>query len=366
MWRARAVVLPDGTAPAEIAITDGHFTTSATSDGPTASAPLLPGGWLLPGGLVDAHVHLTMNFGRVMAAADGSDALVAANSAAHVRTGVLACRDAGAAWGGLPRPQPGGPRLQRAGSIMAPAGRGYPHVCRTVEADDLIACALQDVEAGATWVKIMADFPGPDGNWYTAPPNYPRTRLSELVREVHAVGARVMAHSTGLAAGDLIAAGVDAIEHGMALTRDQVEAMAQQQIAWTATLATAHKHIGALAQEPTPVGAYLRAQFDRLRDLFPFAVTLGVPLLAGSDELGIGGLASELRYLEHFGLSRPQALAAASTTARRWLRFPHVRSSDSTNVVSDAVLYEADPRHDLDVLRHPVAVVMNGQVVVGP
>ena len=76
-----------------------------------------------------------------------------------------------------------------------------------------------------------------------------------------------MGHSTGLGATDLVAAGADSIEHGMALTRDLVEQMAERRIAWTLTLATAYKHVGGLAEQQSPVGSYLRSQFDVL----PFA-----------------------------------------------------------------------------------------------
>lgn len=314
---------------------------------------------MLPGGLVDAHVHLTMNFGRVMPHADGSDALVAANAAAQRRAGVLALRDAGHAWGGVPREPPDGPRLQRAGSLIAPPGRGYPQVCRTAAPDALVATALEEIAAGAAWVKILADFPGADGNWFAAPSNYPREVVATLVREAHAAGARVMAHSTGLGAPDLVAAGVDSIEHAMVLTRDLVEAMADRRIAWTCTLATAERHVGALAAQPSPMGAYLRGQLDRIRELLPLAVERGVPVITGTDEIGMGALATELSALTRFGLTASQALAAGSTAARSWLSFPLVADGR----VADLVTYDADPRLDLRVLGRPAAVVFAGRLV---
>lgn len=122
-WHVRGVVLPDGDRSCDWWIVDGHLT-----DELVAGASDLPGAWVLPGGLVDAHTHLTMNFGHAMPHADGSDDLIAANGAAQLRAGVLALRDAGHAWGGVPRECPDGPRLQRAGSLIAPPGRGYPNV----------------------------------------------------------------------------------------------------------------------------------------------------------------------------------------------------------------------------------------------
>jgi imidazolonepropionase-like amidohydrolase len=350
-----AAPLPEGGAPVHWWIAEGRVTRT-----PVPGARDLPGGWLLPGGLVDAHMHLTMNFGRVMPHADGSDALMAANGRAQRAAGVLALRDAGCAWGGVPSESAAGPRLQRAGSLMAPPGRGYPGVCRPVPEHALVAAALEEVAAGAAWVKLLGDFPGADGNWFAAPSTYSRDVLTKVVREVHAAGARVMGHSTGLGAADLVAAGVDSVEHGMALTPDLVAQMADRGLAWTCTLATAVKHVGALAEAPTPVGAYLRAQLDRVRELLPLAAARGVPLLAGTDEIPMGALALKLQRMTEYGLTPTQALAAGSTAARAWLGFPLVAPDGPADLVTFAV----DPRVDLDELTRPAAVLFAGRLVV--
>lgn len=350
-WHLHGVLLPHGIEPQDWWIVDGRLT-----DRPAPGASDLPGGWILPGGLVDAHVHLTMNFGKAMPCEDGSDALIAANSAAQRKAGVLAIRDAGCAWGGVPRESVEGPRLQRAGSLIAPPGRGYPNVCRLASQDDLLTVALEEIAAGAQWVKVLGDFPGVDGNWFAAPSNYPRDVLVTLVREVHSAGARVMGHSTGLGAADLIAAGVDSVEHGMALTTDLIKAMADGGIAWTLTLATAHKHVGAVASLQNPVGVYIRGQLDRLRDLLPMAAEIGVPILAGTDEIGMGALAEELQWLTRYGLTPARALAAGSTSGRTWLGFRPVSAGD----LADLVTYDVDPRAGLDVLKRPAAVLYGG------
>lgn len=354
-WHLQAVPLPHGGVPVQWWIDGGRV--SAT---PIPGARNLPGRWVLPGGLVDAHVHLTMNPGVVMPHADGSPALVAANAAAQRAAGVLAVRDAGYAWGGVPSEPAAGPRLQRAGSVMALPGRGYPNVCQDVPADELVFTALADVAAGASWVKVIADYPWADGNWFAAPATYSREVLTRLVREVHAAGARVMGHATGLGAAELVAAGVDSVEHGMALTPDLIAQMADRGIAWSCTLATAHKHVGPLAEQQTPVGAYLRAQLDRVRDQLPRALAAGVPILAGTDEIPMGALARELRRLTDYGLSPAQALDAGSVAARRWLGFPEVAPGGP----ADLVLFEDDPRQDLDALQRPAAVIVGGVRVV--
>jgi imidazolonepropionase-like amidohydrolase len=208
-------------------------------------------------------------------------------------------------------------------------------------------------------VKVIADFPGPDGNWFAAPPTYPRDVLARLVREVHAAGARVLGHSTGHGAVDLVAAGIDSVEHGMTITSELAAEMADKGIAWTTTLATAYKHVGPLAAQDGPVGAYIRAQLDRLREVLPAALGRGVTLMAGTDEIAMGALARELEYLVEFGLTPTEALAAGSTAARTWLGFPDAGGDGAV----DLVLYESDPRRDLSVLRQPSAIVFDGVLV---
>lgn len=352
-WHMRAVRLPDGTQPEEWWIVDGRV-----SDQPIAGARELPGGWFLPGGLVDAHAHLTMNFNS-FPLPDGGDELIAANLAAQRRAGVLAVRDAGLAWGGQPARADlrHGPRLQSAGRLLAAPGRGYPQVCAHVPAEGLVDAALEDIRAGAAWVKILADFPGPDGDWFAAPPSYPLETLEAVVRAAHAAGVRVMAHSTGRAASDLVRAGVDSIEHGMVLSGDLLEPMADRGIAWSLTIGTALMHVGPFAALDSPVGAYIRGALDRVRELLPLAASLGVPLLAGTDELPHGAIARELAALLEFGLTPAQAIAAASTGARAYLGLP----AFGPGAPGDLVTFAADPRADLAALARPAAVVFNGQ-----
>lgn len=351
-WHLRAVRLPDGDTTEEWWIVDGQF-----SERPVPGARELPGGWFLPGGLVDAHMHSTMNFNGY-SLADGSDALIAANLAAQRAAGVLAVRDAGLAWGGRYGPAlETGPHVQSAGSLLAAPERGYPGICTWVPAEQLVAVALDELRRGVQWVKIMADFPGPDGDWYQAPPSYPLDALEALVRAVHAAGARVMAHSTGRAAGDLVRVGVDSIEHGMNLNGELLEQMARRKIAWVLTLGTALKHSGPIAAQDNPVGHYVRAQLNRVRELLPLAASLGVPLLAGTDELPHGALAEELAIIHSYGLTPRQVIAAASTGARDFLRFP----AFAVNTPLDLTLYASDPRDDLAVLSHPSAVVFGGR-----
>ena len=270
-------------------------------------------------GLVDAHVHLAFDF-----TGDGpppGTERLAANRERLRAAGIVAARDAGR----LPSSPPvTGEGIVGADLFLAPAGGFHGDRHRAVAPDALVATALAQVDAGHAWVKLMADFPGPDGDWFAPRVAYDTDLVGELVTAVHGAGARVMAHVSGPLVGTLVELGVDSIEHGPLADEAVLRAMAERGTLWTPTVATIAAHVGALAQ---------------WRESIPRAVALGVPVLAGSDELGAGALWREVVGLhEHGGLTPEQAFAAATDVPRRVLGLPAEEDA--------AVACRADPRVD--------------------
>jgi imidazolonepropionase-like amidohydrolase len=291
----------------------------------------------LPGGLVDAHFHAALDFeDRGLS----RKRLIELNLAALRRAGVLAARDVGqppdAPW--LEQ----GERLVAARTLLAPPGRYFPGLSEPTPPERLVDTAVAQVRAGARWVKVVADFPGPDGNWFAAPANYPPETLRAMADTVHAEGGRVAAHTTGTAVAGAVLAGADTIEHGPTLDEALIEEMARRGTAWVPTLWAAARHI-----PPAVLGGFA----ERLRPLLARALRLGVPVLAGSDETPAGKLHLEVAALvELGGLLPEQALQAATTDARRVLDLPVCNG--------DVVTYAGDPREDIGVLAAPLSVVV--------
>jgi imidazolonepropionase-like amidohydrolase len=308
--------------------------------------------YALPGGLVDAHAHLTLDLAKT-GLATGSRALIKANLDKQLQSGVLALRDAGQVPNGIIRDS--SLQVVRAGAMLAPEGRYHPGLYPPTPAENLISQALEEVEGGAQWVKIIADFPGPDDNWFQPIVNYPIELIAQLVSEVHAVGARVMTHVSGPLVADLIRVGVDSIEHGPEVTEALVKEMAERGTAWIPTLWTVHRSIAPLAQLDNPIGNKVREVMGRWRETLPLAVQLGVPVLAGSDEAPHGSLHLEIEALVQFGLSPIEAIKAASSVARNYFNLP-ARAND-------VVLYARDPREEVAALAHPALVIHRGRVI---
>ncbi len=297
-WRVQGTQLPDGTDLAAGVTADGAWTTRPPDD-----AEPLPGRYVLPG-LVDAHSHLSVAPGRDgMPKALDLAATRAQLERAHA-AGVTGIRDTGS---------PGslslrlGPEILASGRFLAPPGRYIPALLPDpVPEERLVDAALAEIAAGARWIKLVGDFPRFDRDTRDVEPTYSTAAVVRLIEAAHAAGARVAAHTTGPYATELIAAGVDSVEHGTALTEADLGRLAERGAAWTPTLCAS------LGDN--------QERLERLGHLLRRADQLGVTILTGSDV--VGTIPAEVALLTSLGLSPAAALAAATTNARRFLDLP--------------------------------------------
>ena len=343
-WQIRAVRLPDGDA-----VEDSWLTASGWSDQPVEGAEELPGRFALAG-LVDAHSHLS--FG---AAGDGPLPLDRAGAEANLdrwgRDGVSLLRDAGGDPSVVLRlpDAPGRPFVVAAGRHLAPAGFYFEAVHDPVEASDLVRVAMEELAAGARWVKLVADFSSAASRAAGAPvtePTYDLDVVRELVEATHAAGARLAAHVTTDLVADLVRIGIDSVEHGTALEEDTVDEMAARGTAWTPTLCAT---LSLPDDPPEERRRLVTERRERFRELLPHAVRSGVPVLTGSDV--VGSVPAEVALLVDCGLQPIDALRAATTTAVGFL---------GAEAPPAVVTYHQDPREDPSMLTTPAAVVIGG------
>ena len=105
----------------------------------------------------------------------------------------------------------------------------------------------------------------------------------------------------------------------------------------------------------------MRAALDAQPAAVARAHAAGVTVLAGTDagQGPHGAIVDQITMLADAGMPVTAAIGAASWTARRWLGMACLEPG----APADLVLYGADPRIDLDVLRRPALIVMDGQVI---
>ena len=323
------------------------------SGSPSGDSERLPGRYALPG-LVDAHAHLTVLDDHTL----GDAALARGRLAEYAAAGVATVRDMGGrsevTLALATAPQPGLPAVLAAGRFLAPEGRYFPGMHEPVTADGLAAAALHEISGGATWLKLIGDFPllDPCGRPVAGSlaPTYDLDTVKELLDLARAHGARVAVHTQSRHVDELVASGGDSVEHGEWLGEDAVDARGARGGAWTPTLAAI---TDVRADASAKRRAYAAEASERLRALLPRAIASGVQVLAGTDT--VASVAHEIALLARHGLTPEEALAAGSTAAA-WL-YPPLQATDSL------VTYETDPRDDPEVLSTPAAVVIRGQRV---
>jgi imidazolonepropionase-like amidohydrolase len=299
---------------------------------------------------VDSHAHLTMPGGAqwIARGADPTADLVDAaerNAAALINSGVRWIRDVGSVrradtpdgveralalslrdqWRGrpdFPYIRAAGTWLTRSGSL--PAGLAI----EADDADGLLEAALGQLDDGADLVKLYLD--GPDAG--VAP--WSADEVRAVVAAVHARGATVAAHGSGLANCRLGAdAAVDTLEHGFMLDADAAATLATNGVTLVSTLSVISSWQG--FETTTTVDRFASAEGrqriaerrEQAEHSIGLAHAAGVKIAAGSDFGGgsvrAGHLAWEVEGLVRAGLEPWEALGAATWRGGDVLGDPH-------------------------------------------
>jgi imidazolonepropionase-like amidohydrolase len=274
----RGVVLPEG-EQRDLWIVDGSISTEPVRDARTLATRC----WVMPG-LVDAHCHVGL-------AADGAvpDAEAERQALADRAAGALLLRDAGS---------PADtrwiddrfdlPKIIRAGRHIARPKRYLRNYGDEVEPEDLVGAVERQAARGDGWVKIVGDWIDRDTG--DLGPLWPAEVAAAAIARAHELGVRMTAHVFAeRAASELVAAGIDSIEHGTGLDEATIALMAERQVALVPTLVQLEnfESFAATAETKFPVYArHMRALYARRLRVFRAAYEAGVPIFAGTDAGG--------------------------------------------------------------------------------
>ncbi len=316
-------------------------------------------GWTVPG-LVDAHCHVGLDAHGAV-----DEATTEAQALADRDAGTLLVRDAGSPadtrW---IDDRVDLPKIIRAGRHIARTKRYIRNYAHEIEPDELPARMVQEARAGDGWVKIVGDWI--DRAAGDLAPCWPLEALRAGIAAAHAEGARVTAHCFGEEClPDLLAAGIDGIEHGTGFGAGTIETAATQGVAVVPTLV----NIATFPQLAAPARGRFDAWADHMLALherrYATVAALheaGVPVHVGTDAGGSlphGLVAAELAELVTAGLSPLDALDAGCWASRTWLGSPGLEEGAD----ADLVVCAEDPRADVRPLANPTAVVLRGKQV---
>lgn len=349
----RGVLLP-GTEVVDLWVVEGRVTFEPVADALTVATDA----WIMPG-LVDAHCHIGMG---PQGPTDADD----------VERQALADRDAGtllARSPGVPTDtswvddREDLPRLIRAGRHIARPKRYIRNLAEEVEPDELVEEVRTQARAGDGWVKIVGDWIDRDAG--DLRPLWPADVARAAIDAAHEEGARVTAHCFDeQSVTELVDAGIDGIEHGTGLDDATIATMAERGVSLVPTLVNIETfpEIAAAGEAKFPTyAAHMRALHERRFETIGKAIDAGVPVYAGTDAGTViphGLIADEVELLARVG-GAELALGAASWDARAWLGADGLTEGAS----ADLVVFDADPRTDLSVVRDPKLIVLRGRIV---
>jgi imidazolonepropionase-like amidohydrolase len=293
---------------------------------------------LLPG-LIDAHVHLTMDADALNKTGGGESDVFAALRAAHaaaatLRAGFTTVRDMGgrnhaeielrhAIEAGLAT----GPRTLCAGKIVSatcPAAEQYAGMYAEADGvDAVIAAAGEQIERGSDLVALIATGTAFEADGDPREVRYSLEELTVGVGTAHAAGLPAAVHAEGIdGIWNGLRAGADTIELGTFLCEDESAAvwMAEHDVTLVPTMTV----FDSLLDAPDDVDLGVsRGEVAQLRDAnrrsVEMALHTGVKIACGGNTgmalQAHGTNARELRLLSDAGLTPQQRLAAATTTA---------------------------------------------------
>lgn len=345
------------------------------------SQPAVPGEILdlskftvLPG-FIDSHDHVCLDPGDEIAQANEPLAWLAIRGAARVKkiieAGVTTVRNAGeheridlslkrAINAGLIP----GPYLVTAGVwICRTGGHGWIDEREADGEWELRKAIREQVKFGTDWIKIMVTGGLSTPNSDPMMSDYTREEIFSAVDEAHRLGKKIAAHAHGGRGVDfLIEAGVDSIEHGFYLTKEQLKEMAKKRI----YLCSTYGIIKAIIDEPSSP-EYSRQGCIKVQanifDVLTNAIQENVPVVVGTDG-NHGKLAVELEALIKSGYNASQALKSITSQAANLLGMTDQIGSIEAGYKADLVAIEGDPFNDIYAIENIKMVIREGKVLL--
>jgi imidazolonepropionase-like amidohydrolase len=341
--------------------------------------------WVMPG-IMDAHTHVTQSVKyfreldhNYLVEATGLRALRGLHTAQTLlNAGITTVRDVGndanfaavdlrkaidAGWFV-------GPTVQTAGKIIAPYGGQSTGIPQEIgpfwrfeyydadSPDEIRKAVRENIFYGADLIKLVAD---------NSPYHYSVEEIRAAVEEAHHAGRPVAVHVLGGEAADnVIAGGVDSIEHGFNLTDDQLQRMKEKGIYLSGTdFPAIHFEEGGFPGAKK-IGADI---IDRLRRAYKIGVKMGFSTDIVTDYKDEDRAAMTWDYLAVWraaGVPNAEILKCMTTNDAELLRIQKQRGAIAAGLFADIIAMPANPLDDIESLRKIDFVMKNGAIVRRP
>jgi len=265
-----------------------------------------------------------------------------------------------------------GPTLQCAGKIIGPFGgqsKGMPeevggfwlHEYIDAETADEVRKAIhQNIYYGADVIKLATD----NSDYF-----YTEEEIRAAADESHNAGRALAVHVYGgRAADNVIRGGADSLEHGFALTVEQLKMMKEKGVYLVGT-DFPEAHLAGLNPSNETL-ADAKKLGDQIVERLKNANKIGVKMAFGSDTVtGMPGRTRADMVFDYLavwkaaGVSNADILKAMTTNCAELLRVNKERGAIAAGQFADIIAMPGDPLQEIETLRKVNFVMKNGKVV---
>jgi len=255
-----------------------------------------------------------------------------------------------------------GPTIVNAGIIIAPYGGQFhlqpekkdlatPEYLFADTRDEMLKTIQQNIHFGAKLIKIVVD----DQDYI-----YSVDDIRYIVAQAHASGLKVAAHCwTHAGAHNAAEAGVDSIEHGFAMTDDDLELAKKNNVVLVGTEMTENltREIG--------LPEWHAILVDRLRRAYRVGVTMAygtdVDLALPNETRGTLAI-SEIDSWVEAGVPPADILRALTINAARLLGVDKERGALKPGLAADIIAVPQNPLDNIQTLKHVSFVMKDGAI----
>ncbi|MEA2571723.1 MAG: hypothetical protein QOI24_3724 [Acidobacteriota bacterium] len=227
----------------------------------------------------------------------------------------------------------------------------------------------EQIAHGADWIKVYADrsyFIDEDGG-LSSIPTFTLDEMKAIVDESHRLRHKVAAHAMARPGiSTAITAGVDSIEHGVAIPDELLDQMVAKGI-WLCPTLTVTEYV---APGRAAEGRAIWAKMPGIHhDSFTRALRKGVKIAFGTD---VGGFpwdvnaAKEFEYETRFGMTPMQAIVSATRSAAEMLDMADRIGTIENGKLADLVAVPGNPLDDITAMQRVAFVMKDGVVYKRP
>lgn len=243
----------------------------------------------------------------------------------------------------------------------------YPIGVQIVDGVEQARKAVREqIAHGADWIKVYADrsyFVAKDGT-LSSTPTFNAEEMKAIVEEAHRLRHKVAAHAMARPGiENALNAGVDSIEHGIAIPDDLLDVMLAKGTYLCPTL-TVTEYVA-----PGRGGVWMKIPAFH-RDSFSRALKRGVKIAFGTDAGGFAwdaiNEAKEFEYETSYGMTPMQAIQTATRNAADLLDMSDRIGTIETGKFADIVAVPGNPLSDITAMERVAFVMKDGNVYKRP